>query len=173
MSRARDAASTTARPKTFPPRDRRNVPTSGEHPGKTNNLDSRALSPTQADQPTCRSQSDHSHFNDSTAPSGGREMAARPSPRMVSRLQPDMIAMQSSQHEGTIRSLAAARASGYAVVFCSEANAMIRKLAGLPRVRHVFWQTAQPTCRFLVEMGGLYPINMRTPYTTAQSGGAT
>jgi hypothetical protein len=71
---------------------------------------------------------------------------------MVSRLQPDMIAMQSSQHEGTIRSLAAARASGYAVVFCSEANAMIRKLAGLPRVRHVFWQTAQPTCRFLVEM---------------------
>jgi hypothetical protein len=92
---------------------------------------------------------------------------------MVSRLQPDMIAMQSSQHEGTIRSLAAARASGYAVVFCSEANAMIRKLAGLPRVRHVFWQTAQPTCRFLVEMGDLYPINMRTPYTTAQSGGAT
>lgn len=38
----------------------------------------------------------------------------------------------------------------------SEANAVVRKLAGLPRVRHVFWQTTRLRCRFLVEMGDLY-----------------
>ena len=33
---------------------------------------------------------------------------------------------------------------------------MVRKIDGVPKIRHVFWQASQLTCRFLVEVGDLY-----------------
>jgi 5-methylcytosine-specific restriction endonuclease McrA len=33
---------------------------------------------------------------------------------------------------------------------------LVRRIDGVPKVRHVFWQGSQLTCRFLVEIGDLY-----------------